>query len=209
VVYLSAVPLQAVDLDAAAQGIAQASGTYYTPAGCAVATVNQHTVNIVYTDCVGPLGTGSITGNVSVALTENQGALVLTATSSDLTIDGSTFVLDFQATATRTGNQRSVAVVSRSRDPSRLDERDATYTLTWEQGSGCVTANGTSSSTLGDLRSTSTLTDFTKCRGQCPSSGTVTLVSARGNFTTQFDGSSFVEVQGPRGNPRRYEVNCQ
>ncbi|PTL79480.1 hypothetical protein [Vitiosangium sp. GDMCC 1.1324] len=208
--YSAPTPMQnTIDLNAAATAIANRADAYYTPAGCAVATASGPTVNYTFNNCEGAFGLTSVSGAVKLELSESNGQLVLTGTSTDLTAGGHPFVLDLKATATRSGTQRAVTMTSHSHATDQVDSRDAQITMTWEQGSGCVTMNGQSGSTRGDKTVTSTITNYQRCQNQCPSAGKVTVDGKDGAFTTEFNGTSTVKVTGPNGDTKTYDFQCQ
>lgn len=207
--YYSGPTAQVIDLNAAAAAIASRSSTYFTPAGCAVVTASGSTVSYTFDNCEGSFGLTSVSGVVKLELSESNGQLAFTATSSDLNVGGEPFILDMNGTATSSGTQRTVTVTSHGRAPNRVDSRDVQLTMTWEQGSGCVTLNGSGSSTRGDMTTTSTITDYNRCEGQCPSSGKVTVDSQDGIFTTEFNGSNTAVVRAPNGDTKDYELQCQ
>ncbi|HVG64301.1 MAG TPA: hypothetical protein VNA24_37415 [Hyalangium sp.] len=209
VYYYSDPTAQVIDLNAAATAIASRASTYYTPAGCAVVTASGPTVSYVFDDCEGSYGLTSVSGAVKLELSESDGQLAFAATSTDLTVGGEPFILDMNGTATAAGNQRTVMVRSRSRAPERVDSRDVQMTMAWEQGSGCVTLNGSGGSTRDGMTTTSTITDYRRCVGQCPSSGKVTVDGEDGVFTTEFNGSNTAVVRDPGGDTKNYDLQCQ
>ncbi len=200
--------MQSPDLNAAATAIANRASTYFTPTGCVVATASGPKVSYNFNNCDGPFGLTSVSGTLQLGLSQNNGQLVLTATSSDLTAGGHPFMLDMTATATRTGTQRSVTVTSHSHSPELADSRDAQFTMNWEQGSGCVTLDGQSNASRGNLSTSSTVTGYQRCVDQCPSAGKVEVTTNSGVFTTQFNGSSKIEVTAPDGNKKSYDLHC-
>jgi hypothetical protein len=209
VYYFSAPAAQAIDLNAAAAAIAQRADTYFTPAGCAGATASGATVNYNFNNCEGAFGLKSVSGAVTLQLSDSNGQLAFTATSTNLTAGGSPFILDLSGTATRAGTQRVVTTRSHSRDPDKVDSRDEQMTITWEQGSGCVTINGQGGSTRGDLVTTSTITNYQRCENQCPTAGKVTVENNKnGAFTAEFNGTSMVKVTAPNGNTKDYDLKC-
>lgn len=208
VYYFSAPTTQQIDLNAAAAAIASRADAYFTPAGCAGATASGATVNYNFNNCQGAFGLRSVSGAAQVVLSESNGQLVFTATSTSLTVDGRPYILDVNATATRAGNQRSVTMRSRSRAPDQVDSRDVQFTMNWVQGSGCVTLNGQGGSTRDDLVTTSTISDYQRCANECPSAGKVVVDSKGDTFTTEFNGSSTVEVKDPKGDTKRYDLKC-
>jgi len=207
--YYSDPTAQVIDLNAAAAAIASRASTYYTPAGCVMATASGSTVSYTFDDCEGSYGLTGVSGAVKLELSESNGQLAFTATSSDLTVAGEPFILDMDGTATSAGNQRTVTVRSRSRAPSQVDSRDVQMTMTWEAGTGCVTLNGSGGSTRGDITTTSTITGYHRCAGQCPDSGKVTVDSKDGVFTTEFDGSDTAVVRAPNGDTKNFGLQCQ
>jgi hypothetical protein len=146
---------------------------------------------------------------MQLSLSESNGQLVLTGTSTNLTVDGRPYIFDLSATATRAGTQRMVTMRSRSRSPDQVDSRDTQITMNWEQGSGCVTLNGQGGSTRDDITTTSTITGFQRCGKQCPSAGKVTVDGKSGVFTAEFNGSSTVEVKAPNGDAKSYQFQCE
>ncbi|MGZ3460941.1 MAG: hypothetical protein ACXU86_20830 [Archangium sp.] len=208
VYYFSGPSAAQIDLNAAATAIANRADAYYTPAGCAMATASGPTVNYTFNNCDGAFGLRSISGAVRLDLSESNGQLVLTGSSTDLTAGGHPFILDLTATATRSGTQRSVTMTSHSRAPDLTDSRNEQITMTWEQGSGCVTLNGQGGSTRGGITTTSTITGYQTCVNQCPSAGKVTVEGPNGAFTTEFNGSSTVQVTGPNGSTKNYTLQC-
>jgi hypothetical protein len=200
---------QAIDVNAAAAAIASRASTYYTPAGCAMATASGSTVSYTFDNCEGSYGLAGVSGAVKLELSENNGQLAFAATSTDLTAGGHPFILDVSGTATRAGDQRTVTMTSHSRAPDLTDSRDVQLTMTWEQGSGCVTLNGQGGSTRSDKTTTSTIADYRRCVGQCPSSGKVTVDGADGVFTMDFNGSDTAAVKAPNGKTKNYTIQCQ
>jgi hypothetical protein len=197
----------AVDLNDAASRIAAGAATYYTPGGCAVSTASGATVTTTFNACEG-VG-GKISGTTVLTLAQNQGQTGFSATSSGLTINGEPFNLDLQGTITSTSSQRVVKLTSKSHSPQRLDSRQAESTLTWDKGTSCLSVNGTSSSSRGGQSATATLSDFRRCVGQCPTSGTMTVQAPSGTFSTTFDGSEQVRVNGPDGSTRDLTLTCR
>ena len=121
---------------------------------------------------------------------------------------GAPFIVDSVATATRAGTRREVTIVTRSHAPDRTDSRQAQLTAAWEQGSGCVELNGTSSTRRGDLSTTSTLAGYKKCTGQCPSAGTITVVAGGGTYRATFDGSERLQITLANGDTRSRDLQC-
>ncbi|MFL5349161.1 MAG: hypothetical protein ACJ8AT_30545 [Hyalangium sp.] len=207
--YYSDPTTQAIDLNAAAASIAGRANTYFTPAGCAVATSSGPMVNYTFTNCDGAFGLMSVSGTAQLTLSESNGQLGFTANSTDLNAGGHPYILDLNGTATRAGTQRQVAMTSHSRASDQVDSRDAQMTVTWEEGSGCVTMNGQGGSTRGGMTTNSTITDYRRCANQCPTAGKVSVEGPSGVFTTEFNGSSTVEVKAPNGHTKNYDLKCQ
>lgn len=197
-----------IDLNAAAAEIANRAGTFFTPAGCASATASGATVNYNFNNCEGAFGLRSVSGAAQLQLSQSNGQLAFTASSTDLTAGGAPFILDLSGTATRSGTQRVVTMTSHSRDPNRVDSRNEQITMTWEQGSGCVTLNGQGSSNRDDMVTTSTITNYQRCENQCPTAGKVTVDGKDGTFTTEFNGTSTVTVTDPNGDTKNYQLQC-
>jgi hypothetical protein len=208
VYYFSAPSAQAIDVNAAAAALAQRADAYYTPAGCAQATASGATVNYTFNNCDGAFGLKSVSGGVKLTLSDSNGQLAFTGTSTDLTAGGVPFILDVNGVATRSGTQRVVTMTSHSRSPDQASTRDEQMTVTWEQGSGCVTMNGQGGSTKGDLTTTATVANYQRCQNQCPTAGKVTVENKDGAFTTEFNGTSTAKVTAPDGSTKNYDLKC-
>lgn len=197
-----------VDLNAWASTMASRVNSYYG-SGCATATASGATVAYAFNNCVGPGGKGSTSGNISVALTQAaSGEVTITATSSDLTVNGERYVLDMSMVPSTSNGQSAIAITSKSYSPSRFDSRDAQITLSWVQGSGCFDANGTSQGTRGGMNATATLSGYHQCTNMCPSAGTISVAAPKGAFTSTFNGSDQFSVAGPDGTTHSYDMNC-
>lgn len=198
-----------VDVNAAAAAIAQRAQSFYTPSGCVTAVAVGATVSYTFNQCAGGLGIQSMSGDATVTVSDvGGGQLGLHGTSSNLTINGKAYVLDVTATATKAGDQRSVTFTSASHSPDLFNSRQAQGTLSWTQGSGCIDASGSGSSTRGNLSTTSTVTGYHRCDGTCPTAGTVTVQSPNGVFTSTFDGSGNLVVTAPNGDKKTFSLNC-
>ncbi len=199
-----------MDLETLAMGIADVANTQLLPAGCANAVATGVTVEMTLSDCDGPYGFSRVNGMITTALSESDGALVITSSSQDLEVGGAPFIIDSVATATMMGTQREVTVVSRSRNPDIVDSRDAEFTMTWTQGSGCFTLDGEATTTLGGRNTISVLDGYTRCAGECPEAGSITVSSDEGDsFAADFDGSPDFLVRLPDGETRSYTLLCE
>jgi hypothetical protein len=205
----SAAQTTTIDLTNAAAQIAAGAKSYYTPPECVTATASGPTVNYLFEDCAGPFGLRSVSGQAALNLSETNGQLGLTASSTNLEVDGRPFILDLTATATRAGTQRVVTISSSSRSPAVVDSRTSQSTMSWEQGSGCIEVSGQGGSTRDDLTTTSTVTGYLRCADQCPSAGTVTVQNVEGTFTATFDGTDNLQVTAPDGSQKDYNLNCE
>ncbi|HEY8212142.1 MAG TPA: hypothetical protein VIG99_31890 [Myxococcaceae bacterium] len=196
------------DLNALASTMASRVSTYYG-SNCATATASGATVAYALNGCTGPGGKGSISGNITVTLTQaTTGEITLTATSQDLTLNGERYVLDMTAMPSTSGTTSAIAITSRSYAPSRFDSRQAQGTVSWTQGSGCVDLNGQSTGARGGTTATATISGFHECTNRCPSAGTITVDTSKGAFSSTFDGSDQFVVTGPDGTQHSYDMQC-
>lgn len=212
VYYFAEAPAQggrsAIDVNAAAAAIAQRASSFYTPQGCVTALATGATVNYTFNNCSGEQGIKSISGNATLTVTDSNGQLLLKGTSGNLTVNGRTWNLDLTAIATMSGTQRSVTFTSKSASPDLFATRQAQGTITWQQGTGCIDANGAGSSTRGNLSATSTVAGYHRCDAKCATAGTATVQSQQGTFTGKYDGSSTFVVTAPNGDTRNFDLAC-
>jgi hypothetical protein len=206
--YLQDGENKVIDTGGVAQGIANAASSYYAPIGCANATVSGSTVTYNFVNCTGPFSLTNLNGGLTVVASESNGLLVLTASSNGLTINGTPLIVDSQTTVTSNGNNRSASIVSHTRDPGRVDSRDAQLTVQWVKGEACFGAAGTDTSVSSGTTSTTTLTDFRKCAAQCPATGTVSVVTPTSHFFAEFNGSNTLTVVDSVGNSKAFLLTC-
>ncbi len=139
----------------------------------------------------------------------SRGQPAATASSNNLTINGEPYTRSLQISgAPPPGDQRQVTVTSRSFSPAHLDSRMTEGTVTWVEGSGCITVDDQTQSTRGSLSSTSTVSGDQRRAHQCPSAGTVRVEASEGAFTTTFNGSSTVQVTAPNGDNKSFNLDC-
>ena len=153
-------------------------------------------------DCVGATASG-------ITLSRAGEQLRFEVRSSQLTIDDDFFILDFDGAASTTGTTRLVTFESRSRMTDQVDARASTGTITWEQGTPCVTIDAQSESSKDELTFSSSLVGFRQCAGACPSAGDVTVQGEKGVFAGTFDGSDELRVLAPNGGDRSYGLQCR
>lgn len=209
VYYDSGSAPQTIDVNAAAQAIASRAGDAFTRPDCVRATAQASTVNYVLDNCDARLGGKNINGRVAVALTFEGGQLRFNASSSNLRVNGNDYVVEFTGAATANGSQRVVTIDSKSRAPTQVDLRLSTGTITWEQGSGCITIDGQGTSSRKDAEVTSTIVGYQRCLDKCPSGGTVTVRGGEGTFEGTFDGSDTLKVVAPNAADRHFGLQCK
>src|SRR5690242_19723143 len=61
-----------IDVNAAASAIASRANTFFNPAGCVTATASGAVVSYVFNNCSGGLGISSISGDMSVTVSDNS-----------------------------------------------------------------------------------------------------------------------------------------
>lgn len=205
----SGQPQAPVDVNAAATQLAANASSTFTPAGCATATASAATVNYTFNNCSAQTTLQQLSGNVQLVLADNQGQLGITATSSNLTINGAPYNLSMQIVgAPPNGNERQVTITSNSYSPDRFDTRSSQSTVKWVTGSGCFTLDSQSTSTRNSLNSTTNVSGYQRCANQCPSAGSVTTQTSQGTFSSSFDGSDTIEVTGPGGDTQSFSLDC-
>jgi hypothetical protein len=189
---------------------AQRFSERFQPAGCAVATTSGNVVSYTLRDCTGPRGLVHVTGAIQIAYTRTATGHIAKATASKLLVEGATIDLDATSTVVE-ADARTATVEAHSSGigpRGRAIERSGSYEVSWD--SSCMTLEGTWSTTIGLLRTSTRVEQLRKCTGMCPSSGTVRHEGLRDRtLTISFDGSNSASWSGSDGKSGTVELDCK
>jgi hypothetical protein len=200
---------QAVDLEAAAAVIAAQAGDWFTRSDCVKATASRASVKLELDDCDGRFGGRNVDGIVGIALSLEDDQLRFSVRSSNLTMHEDPFILDVQVVATSSGPRRALTLDSRTRSTDHVDSRASLGTITWDQGSPCVSIDTQGTGTRDEVSVSSTLAGYQRCADRCPSAGSVTVRGGEGTFVASFDGDDTLRVFAPNGGDRTYGLQCE
>jgi hypothetical protein len=200
--------------------------TYFIPSGCLTVTPDStnHKVTYAFNACTGPWGLVTISGAVvatytSIAATATSAAALQIDVGGDTPGTPATLQLNratatYQATGLVTAGPRPAVdrkmtwtgtiegTTKRGRPFSHVAHRNAEWTI----GTACVTHDGDAEGKVGDREVDVTVTGYTRCRGECPSSGDVSIVEKPSGATVdlKFDGGDLATFTGVDG--KSYEI---
>lgn len=203
---------------AAAEDLANAAATRVKsraqPASCLTTSINGATVVYVFNDCTGPYGLVHVTGTVTAVYSRPSGGGVqVVLTGDDVHVNASTIHLDATVTATMANGVKTAQVTSNIDGVGPRGgalARQGQYTVTYDATSGCVTLNGTWTSTAAARTSSTVVTGYQRCQGTCPSSGgSVVHTSGSTVVTLAYDGSSTAQWTTKAGRSGTVTLQCQ
>lgn len=171
-----------------AKAAADAAPSYFTPSGCVTATANGAAVDYQFADCTGPLGQ-RVSGALTVTFADGQGRIEARAIGDGLVVNGAALHVDVTARYTFGQGMKTLEVSSKTARVGSSNIRDARFTMTWSQGSGCVAIDGQGTMTIDDAPYEVTMNDITRCANRCPESGTITFSGPNGAVNMAFDGT--------------------
>jgi hypothetical protein len=160
----------------------------FTPQGCITSVRAGAKVTFTVVNCTGPYGLVNVSGTVVATYSRTStGAAQVVVTATGLTAN--TLTLDVNATAisTQVGSIKTANVTSASSGtgPRGITlTRDGTYTVTYDSATACITVNGAWQTDVGARTATTTVSNFARCKGACPTSGTLVHETVRGNTLT-------------------------
>jgi hypothetical protein len=206
-----------------AQALANAATTtasFYFPSQCLVVTrPAQNRVQYVFDDCTGPWGILHVTGTLVATLTDTAAGLQIDVgdgIGGPATLHFNKAVAAYQATALVTsggGLKRSMTwtgALDGTTARGRAFSRSASWTIGWTIGESCVSIDGSAEGDVTGRKLKTVVARYSRCRGQCPSSGMVTIT----NETTQksvaiaYDGTAIATFTGIDGKTYDITLAC-
>jgi hypothetical protein len=183
--------------DGTAMAVAAGAPQSFSPPGCVQTKVQGNVVTLLLSGCDGPLGLTQVSGTVKATFSPAMGGAVkIQLSGSSVSVGGSMISVDTQGTLTVGGDPstRTFQASSTTSGSGPLGTsvfRSGNYTLGWQSGSSCGTIDG-DSTLSGSNAATSKTTNYTRCRGMCPQSGTViqTLSNGGTSVTLTYNATS-------------------
>lgn len=160
----------------------------FTPSSCVTAVQSGATVTYTLTNCTGRFGLVSVSGIVVAKYSRVAGGAVqVLVTSTGLKANRATIDVNATVTVTQAGATKTASVVSSASGtgPRGITvTRNGTYSVTYDTTSECATVNGTWATTSGARQSSTTVSNYARCKGACPTGGTIVHETARGASVT-------------------------
>ncbi len=153
---------------------------FFLPLGCLTTTVDTKAATVVhkFDDCTGPWGLAHVTGTVTVVYStgvENGAPLLKLDLRGDaLKLRRATVSLHDTATLVATGASREMTFTSDAQGTTargRTFQRKGSRDVKWTVGDACLLANGTTEGDVAGRSLITTLTNYQRCRGECPAAG--------------------------------------
>jgi hypothetical protein len=189
-------------------------GGHLQPAGCLTTTVTGATVVYTLDDCTGPYGLVHLTGAVTAVYSHGaSGEVDVTITGSGIKANTSSFDLDATVKATEVNGVRSAVVTCNSAGTGPRGNtlsRKGGYTASFDPASGCVTVNGTWSTTAGARTASTVVSGYTRCKGSCPAAGgSIVHTTVRSvAVTVSYDGSATAAWSTSGGRSGTVALSC-
>lgn len=193
---------------------AAASVEDWNPEECVTSTADGDTVTYVFTDCAGPYGLVHVNGTLVITFTVRLNGVRLEASSTDLTVNGASLSIAAEAEWSEDGtaNTLEVATTGSATGPRGATiTREGDYTVGWDEGSSCMSLDGSWSTTSGGLTWTTSVSGYSRCGEGCPAAGG--SISYTGGYsgvtiTVDYDGSSQASWSSSRGRSGTAPLFC-
>lgn len=197
------------DPDAAAEIVAENVGGYFAD-DCAAVDQQGSMLTVTLTECAGPFSDQTLDGTLRVSFRTEDDEVAFDIASTDLTVDGNEASITAEAVYREEGGEKAVQYTSRRTfiRNDRLFTGDFESTLTWTAGSACVTSNSSGEIASDDRTADVQVEDYTRCAGECPTSGTITLTEAGTVTTLRFSGGAEAELERADGEVQSVEFVC-
>jgi hypothetical protein len=179
---------------------------------------NASTVTLTLNNCTGPYGLSQATG--ALILTYSNVTQTSQAASGNIVMrgahfndNGGTFNYAMTGGYSATGNVLTLMTASSlngtTSDGNNFQRTPAQMVLTFNKGSGCFVMNGTETLTVNGNSWTTQATNYTRCAGQCPSSGTFRITAPGGEVVTAtFNGTANVQLNDSNGATGTQPISC-
>ncbi len=187
---------------------------HFTPSSCVTAMQQGPKVTYTLTNCTGRYGLVSVTGVVTAVYSRAAGGGVdVVLTSTGLKANQATLDVNATVRATEAGSVRTAKVDSTTKGTGPRGTtltHDGDYTVVYDRTTECLTVNGTWSTGVGTKSSTTTVTNFARCKGACPTSGTIVHDTVRGSIVTvTYSGAATASWATSAGRSGTLSLMCQ
>ncbi len=205
-------------MSASAADLAASAGdrvaTHLAPAGCFTKTVSGATVTFVLTDCTGPYGLVHLTGTLTAVYARDPaGGVDVTITGSGVKANGAVLDLNATVVATQTNGVRNATVTTHATGTGARGfalTREGTYDLSYDPTAECLTLDGSWTTTVGLKTASTTIANYTRCKGTCPAAGGSLVHTTRAGaaVTVTYDGSANAAWASSNGKSGTLALTC-
>jgi hypothetical protein len=198
-----------------------------TPSGCVVTnTTIPGTLALDLTDCSGPYGLANVSGKAAIVFSIDKDEVLASLTATGLKANDNTLTINANGVITRDGDSRMLALTTNGGGvgaDQRLISRNGSYTFSWDVTTRCFTLIGTWGTTVTSASTdttdtsiwTTTVKDYGRCPGQCPTDkGSITYAGTSSDadgavLTISFDGTDKAIYASSRGAGGSLPITCQ
>jgi hypothetical protein len=190
--------------------------TRFSPAGCVVATKAGATVTYLLTDCTGPYGLAHVTGTITAVYSRAAaGAVQVVVTGTGLKVNQATLDLNSTVVATQAGGTKTTQVTSDTKGTGprgAVLTRKGSYSTSFDGSAECLTLSGTWETAVGQRKSSTVVTAYKRCKGQCPAAGgSIVHTEAAAKsvaYTVQYDGTAAARWSTSGGRSGTFNLAC-
>ena len=197
------------------------AGRFFQPAGCIASTVAGNVVTHVFTGCTGP-GGRTYDGTVVATWSRADGVISVQRVARGFRIDGATDDRRVNVSYSREdGVFKRVRTVDMSgtTGKGKALSRQASWTMTWDPSTKCVTRDGSSVTRIGGREHSTSVVGYKRCGVGyfgCPDAGKITLNRKAGKgsdkditIVIEFVGGQRMSVEVPGGKKIERTMACR
>ncbi|MHB8875220.1 MAG: hypothetical protein ACYC8T_16155 [Myxococcaceae bacterium] len=199
--------------EALAQRAADRAAQRFSPSSCVSAVAQGAIVTYQLSGCSGRFGAAEVSGTMVVTFSQEADGLHVTASGTGLQARRATFDLQVTGVCQRAGALRNWTVTSVADGTgfrgAALSHRGA-YQVVVDRENRCAEVDGTWTNSRARASRTVTISDLSRCAGQCPAAGGTVQVQRFNGETVlvEFDGSSTANWSDSSGNVGSRSLRC-
>jgi hypothetical protein len=200
--------------EALAQAAATRVGSHLVPASCFTKTVVGATVTYTMNDCTGPWGLVHLTGTITAVYSRaTTGGVAVAITGAGIKANNATLDLNANVVAAEVNGVRVANVTTEAKGTGARGlalTRKGAYVAKYDPTAQCITVDGSWTTTTGLRSASTTIANYTRCKGACPAAGgTLVHTGVRNTaVTVTYDGTSTAAWASSNGRAGNVPLMC-